>query len=201
MLFARIAEGDDVAYKQAFDRYFDPLKWYAYKLLNSEFWAEEVVQEVFVQLWTKRSQLSSLEAPQAYLYRMARNRCFDRIRRQRLEVEMEYLVSTVLHGTAHSYQQGRYDIQQFEAYIREAVDTLPEQGKKIYQLQQEEGLSYQEIADQLQISRHTVRNHMAKTLQTIRAYLLNKGLLWVLLFNTWHLGENFLQGARISCSL
>jgi RNA polymerase sigma-70 factor (ECF subfamily) len=169
-----------------FERHFAPLRWYAYRILNSEFWAEEVVQDVFVQLWIRREQLSEVTSPSVYLYRMTRNRCFDRIRRKQLEVEMEYVVSSVLHGNASTSQDSQYDLKRLEALIHNAIKELPEQRRKIYELQQEEGLSYQEIADRLQISRHTVRNQMAKTLQAIREYLLENGPLWLLLFSWWY---------------
>lgn len=182
-LFARIAEGEEIAYRQLFGDYFDQLKWYAFKLLKSSFWAEETVQEVFINLWQARLTLASIDNPTGYLYRMTANRCFDRIRRHNLEVEMQYVASIVLHGSGPTYQKGSYDLQKIEQYLKEVVETLPEQRRLIYFLQQEEGLTYQQIADRLKISKHTVRNQMAKTLQTIRAYLLKKGPFTLVLFS------------------
>lgn len=186
-LFSKISRKDEHAFAELFELYFNPLRWYAYKLLNSEFWAEEVVQDVFVQLWAKKDQLAEVSSPSYYLYRMVRNRSFDHIRRQQLEVEMQYVVSSILHKDAPSPEIGQYDVRQLERFIEKAVQALPEQRKKIYLLQQAEGLSYQEIADRLGISRHTVRNQMAKTLESIRKYLLDQGVAWLLLFSYWYL--------------
>lgn len=186
-LFSRISQEDDQAYRQLFTNYFDRLKWYAFKLLKSEFWAEEIVQEVFIHLWEARHHLPSVENPSAYLYRMVGNRCFDRIRRQDLEIEMQYVAYVAVHGTQqYASQPGQYDLQRVEGYLKEVVAGLPDQRRVIYKLQQEKGLSYQEIADQLNISRHTVRNQMAKTLHTIREYLLKKGTLYLLLFSHFY---------------
>lgn len=183
MLFSRISQGDDAAYAEVFSQYFDRLKWYAVKLLKSEFWADEVVQEVFVHLWVIREKIVAVENPSAYLYKMTGNRCLDKIRRQATEIEMQYVASVIVHGNQVSFQEGQYDLRKIEGYIREAVSLLPEQRRIIYNLQQEQRLSYQEIADKLSISRHTVRNQMAKTLQSIRSYLLERGLFFLLLFN------------------
>ncbi len=92
-LFSQIARGDVSAYTIIFDNYFDRLRWRALKLLKSEFWAEEIVQDVFMTLWNNRENLIDIDTPSSYLFTMTSNRCFDRIRRQKLEIEMQYVVS------------------------------------------------------------------------------------------------------------
>lgn len=186
-LFQTIAQGDAAAYTILFGRYFEQLRWRALKLLKSDVWAEEIVEEVFLQLWINRESLSAVEIPHAYLYKLTNNRCFDRIRRQRLEVEMQYAVSQALHGEAPPAVDAQYDLANLEKLIREAVEQLPPQRKLIYRLQQEEGLSYQEIADQLGLSRNTVRNQVSRTLQAIRNYLQQKGVAFLILFSYWYL--------------
>lgn len=181
-IFAQIAAGDEEAYARLFTQYFERLRWYAFKLLKSEFWAEEIVQEVFVHLWMVRDQLPAVQQPSSYLYRMTGNRCLDRIRRHTLEVRSQYMVSLLLHGSGHQLPEAQYDLRRIESCLAEAIDTLPRQCRVIYALQQDEGLSYQEIAERLQISRHTVRNQMTKTLQLIRRHLLQSGILLLCFF-------------------
>ena len=67
--------------------------------------------------------------------------------------------------------------------LKEAVRQLPAQRRKVYQLVREEGLSHAEIADRLQISKHTVRNHVAEALQEIRIYLREHGVMVVFLLS------------------
>lgn len=186
-LFLRIAEGDGRAFTELFNLCFEPLKWNALKLLKSEFWAEEIVQEVFTQLWRNRQQLAAVEAPVAYLYRMTANRSLDRIRRDALEVRMQYAVNKALHGDPDIFQENKYDLKFVERLISEAIGRLPDQGRRIFELQQKEGLSYQEIADRLGLSKNTVRNHMVKNLQVIRTYMRQHGEIPVLLFSLWYL--------------
>lgn len=155
-------------------------------MLKSEFWAEEIVQEVFTQVWTSRSKLAEIESPAAYLFKITANRCLDRIRRQELEIKMQYLVNKALTREANTFQENSYDLNLIEKLIKEAVQQLPAQGKLVFELHRNKGLSYQEIADQLQISKNTVRNHMVKALHFIRSYLRNKGELTLLLFSVWY---------------
>ena len=185
-LFIRIAEGDGAAFTQLFRNYFEQLKWNASKILKSEFWAEEIVQEVFMQVWTNREKLAEIESPAGYLFKITANRCIDRMRRQELEIKMQYIVSKALHKETDTVQENLYDLDLIERLIREAIQRLPEQGKLVFELHRNEGLSYQEISNRLNITTNTVRNHMVKDLHVIRSYLREKGQLYLLLFSIWY---------------
>jgi RNA polymerase sigma-70 factor (family 1) len=187
LLFLSIANGDGQAFAQIFRQYFEPLRTNAYKLMKSEFWAEEVVQEVFLHLWAQRETLVNIDAPGAYLYRLTANRCLNRLRRQELEARMQYFVSQVLHNSDNGRQEQLPDYRKLEKLIAEATARLPDQQRRIFLLQQEEGLSYQEIASRLGISKNTVRNHMVQTLKSIRQYLYRHGDFFLLLFSVWFL--------------
>lgn len=186
ILFSRIANGDGTAFTELFRKYFEPVKWNALKMLKSEFWAEEIVQEVFTQLWDNRDKLVAVESPAAFIFKVTANRCLDRIRRQELEIKMQYVVNKALHRDTTSFQENAYDLDLIERLIKEAVAQLPTQGRLVFELQRNEGLSYQDIASRLGISRNTVRNHMVKSLHFIRGYLRQKGEIFVLLFGAWY---------------
>jgi RNA polymerase sigma-70 factor (family 1) len=185
-LFVRIAAGDGEAFSELFRIYFEQVKRNATKVLKSEFWAEEIVQEVFMQVWTNRDKLNQIEVPASYLFKITANRCIDRIRRQELGIKMQYLVSRVLHKEENSFQENLYDLDHTERLIKEAIQLLPAQGKLVFELHRNEGLSYQEISTHLQISRNTVRNHMVTNLNSIRSYLREKGQIYLLLFGVWY---------------
>jgi RNA polymerase sigma-70 factor (ECF subfamily) len=179
-LFKRITNGDQAAFSVIFQTYSAPLYYHAFKLLNSEFWAEELVQEVFVQLWFKRHLLADIDVPSSYLYRMVGNKALDRMRRQELEMKMQYFVAQALHdGGEVAAQSDRWD--KIEVLLQAAVNSLPEKCKRVYQLKYQQDCSYEEIAEQLSITKHTVRNQMAKALQSIRSFLMEKGDWLILL--------------------
>lgn len=184
-LFTAIADGDGGSFTTLFKRYFDSLKWNAVKMLKSEFWAEEVIQEVFMQLWANREGLRDIESPAAYLFRITANRCLDRIRRQKQEIKMQYLLNLTHTDAAGTPPQNTYDLRLIETIIQEAVQRLPDKGRQVFELQRTGNFSYQEIADRLGISKNTVRNHMVKSLHFIRSYLAKKGEFFLLIFSCW----------------
>jgi len=185
-LFAGIANSDGKSFTILFNRYFDQLKWNAIKMLKSEFWAEEIIQDVFTQLWSNRQRLIDIESPAAYLFRITANRCLDRIRRQSQEVKAQYLLNQTHPDEQGNLQQNSYDIRLIETMINEAIQQLPEKGRQVFELQRTGNFSYQEIADQLGISKNTVRNHMVKSLHFIRVYLAEKGEFFLLIFSCWY---------------
>jgi len=175
-LFERIATGDEAAFSIIFFRYTARLAPFVTQLLQSDTWSEEIVQDVFLRLWQSRLQLGTIEHPSAYLYQMASNRTLDYIKRNARDVKLQYYAARWLAPGAN-HPETDQDFREVEALLKEAVQRLPVQRRKVYQLVREEGLSHAEIADRLQISKHTVRNHVAEALQEIRIYLREHGVM------------------------
>jgi RNA polymerase sigma-70 factor (family 1) len=180
-LFERISNEDEGAFSIIFYRYTARLSPFITQLLQSESWTEEIVQDVFLRLWQSRHQLAAIEQPSAYLYQMASNRTLDYIKRNAREVKLQYY-ATRLYGAGTYQSETDVDIKELEALIRQAVIRLPPQRRKVYQLVREEGLSHAEIAARLQISKHTVRNHVAEALQEIGMYLRKHGVILFVVF-------------------
>jgi RNA polymerase sigma-70 factor (family 1) len=181
-LFERIATGDETAFSIIFFRYTARLAPFVTQLLQSDSWSEEIVQDVFLRLWQSRLQLGTIDHPSAYLYQMASNRTLDYIKRNARDVKLQYYAARWLAPDA-SHPDTDQDFREVEALLKEAVRRLPAQRRKVYQLVREEGLSHTEIADRLQISKHTVRNHVAEALQEIRIYLREHGVMLVFLLS------------------
>ncbi|QEC43465.1 RNA polymerase sigma factor [Pseudobacter ginsenosidimutans] len=178
-LFKRIAEEDASAYQTVFELYYDKLHFNALKFLKSEFWAEEIVQEVFLELWDDRKKLVEIESPAAWMYRMVSNKCFNLLRRQEREMRIQYYIQ-LSKKTANDCQQNGYDFNLIRRLVLEAISKLPDQQRRIFLLRQEDGLSYKEIAQHLGISPNTVHTHLARSIQSVRNYLLVHGN-----FNFW----------------
>ncbi|HEV2481030.1 MAG TPA: RNA polymerase sigma-70 factor [Puia sp.] len=179
-LFERIATGDEAAFSILFFRYTARLAPFVTRLLQSDSWSEEIVQDVFMRLWQSRLQLGTIEHPQAYLYQMASNRTLDYIKRNAREVKLQYYAARWVTAAA-DHPDAEQDFREIDNLLKEAVGQLPAQRRKVYQLVREEGLSHAEIADRLGISKHTVRNHVAEALQEIRLYLREHGVMIVFL--------------------
>jgi len=170
-LFRLIAEGDELAFTECFHRYTPLLHPYIYKLIHSELWAEDLLQNLFSKLWDNRAALKNVENPSAYLYRIAANLSFDFLKHHAVEVKAQYWLSRQLHQFNKDMGGEGIDFRMYERIVDEAVKNLSEQRRRVYLLKYEEGLSYEDIAQRLHISRNTVRNHLVESLQLIRDYL------------------------------
>lgn len=192
-LFRQIAEGDAVAFSKLFRLHYSALHTNALRILKSEFWAEEAVQDAFVQLWASRDTLPDIGAPKSYLYRIVANRCFDRLRKNDAEIRLQYGINILATQNATVAQQHGFDLAVLQGLINQALEQLPPQQQQVYRMQYTEFLSYQEIADKLGISRHTVRNHMAKAIQAVRAYVVEHGGELMGLLLTFRFFSHFLR--------
>ena len=161
-MLCRIAEGDEAAFSELFYAYHQRLGAYVYRLTESRPATQEIVQDVFVKIWVKRSGLADIVNFDAYLFTAARNHVFNYIRnmaRERsrqaaLEVEPAVAVET--------------PEEDYHLMLDEAVAQLPQQQQRVYRLHKQEGLSHAEIAERMQLSVETVKKHMSLALRAIR---------------------------------
>jgi RNA polymerase sigma-70 factor (ECF subfamily) len=172
-IFQRIAQGDAQAFAGFYDAYAVKLALYVSRFLGSELWAEEIVHDTFLKLWSIRETLATVENPAAFVYRMIANRAKDHLKHQEHEVKLQqHLVRYLQHSNT---TQDLLDYQIGEKLYRQAVQQLPAQRALVYKMRHEQGMSYDEIARELELSRHTVRNLLNLALKDIRNYLLQHG--------------------------
>jgi RNA polymerase sigma-70 factor (family 1) len=172
-LLARVAGGDQRAFNSLFEQNQQFIFSIAMKLTHSRPHAKEVVQDVFLKIWTKREALGSIDNFGAYLNRVARNQSIDMLRwiaREALR-NVELKEEQLELGNDATEQALNY--QETNRIIGQALDTLPPQQRKVYQLCHEQGLKYEEAARELGLSAGTVHTHMKAALGNIRKYLKN----------------------------
>ncbi|HEY0177867.1 MAG TPA: RNA polymerase sigma-70 factor [Pedobacter sp.] len=168
-LLLRLSEGSKRAFDILYDKYWKQVFNAAYKRLNDTEAAQDIAQDVFVQLWIRGTK-SPIENLPAYLFVAARNSVF-----KHLEKEGKY---TALPDVARQLENplDRADAdmlyEEFLVAFNEMINTLPSQQRIIFKMRFEEDLSSQQIADQLQISPKTVRNQLGKALATLRTSLV-----------------------------
>ena len=142
-----------------FRTYYRPLCLYALHYLGDPDAVEDVVQECFTAYWQLEKPA---ESARAWLYAAVRNRCVDALRRSGktgpLPRDLDGPIS----------DEDAAERSALEARLWTAVAALPEMRRKCLLLAKRDGLSYKEIAEELNISEHTVRNHISRALETLR---------------------------------
>jgi len=139
-------------------------------MIRAQTLAEEVTQEIFIKIWQHRDKLSAIDQPEAYIFTIAVRHTLDHIKKRLNEQKMLQGLSAI-QRQSHNDTEEHLLLHDKEALIQQAVDQLPPQQKTVYLLSRQQGLSYEDIARQLQLSPNTVRNHLVKALQFIRTWL------------------------------
>jgi RNA polymerase sigma-70 factor (family 1) len=165
-----------LAFEEFYNRYHKPVYRYLISLVKVPEIAEDLVHEIFLKLWDIRQQLEIKENFKGYLFRMCHNKATDttkkiageRILKDQLLFHYYQNLSAVENVTPE--QKQRYD-----DLIGEALNSLSPQRRKVFELCKKQGKSYQEVADELHISTHTVKEHMSYALAALRDFLRQRG--------------------------
>ena len=154
--------------RHLFEQHFEPLCRFLAYYTTDHMMIEDVVQDVFVNMWEKRDELQ-IESVKTYLYASARNRMLNSIREEKRQ-------NTLLEQWVQSEMEKKrgeecFDIDEFTQRVEIAIDNLPDKCRKIFNLSKKRNLTYRQIAGQLDISVKTVETQMGIALRKIREQL------------------------------
>lgn len=156
--------------QELYDDYYQYLVNSVYRMVPDQSIAEDMVQEVFMEIWKKRNQLQFRTSVGAYLRRAVTNRTLNYIRAQRMEFDSE--------DTALQYQSRdissvkNLELEDLQSLIDKSIEELPEKCRIVFAMSRFEEMKYAEIAESLNISIKTVENHIARALQMLRKRVL-----------------------------
>jgi RNA polymerase sigma-70 factor (ECF subfamily) len=169
-LFFRISNGDEEAFTQVFYYYEPRIFPFILKMTDSPALAREVVQEVFLTLWLKRETAAGIDHPRSYIFRMAANKTANWLKKESRKVRMEQK-AVAGFTEEHNTVEENMEFRELQNIVNQAVEQLPPQQKLIYKLNRQEGLKNDEIAQQLNLSEKTVKNHLTEALRSIKEHL------------------------------
>jgi len=184
-LIQRIAQNDEIAFAKLFDHYRDKIYTVALKLTHSTTVAEEIVEDVFLKIWLRRSCLHEIENFNAYLFVIARNETYKILK----QIAKNYKVVLLTENNTSIVQNNTEDYlvdKEFTSLLQKAIDRLPSKQKQVYKLMKEADLKRGEVAELLQIKPETVKFHLAEAMKNIRAYCmlhLNSSIGFMLFFS------------------
>lgn len=141
------------------DTYYKKLCVYAFSLVQDHTFAEDIVQNVFVKLWTSRDRVNPNISIKNFLYRSVYNEFIDHYRKKKPVIYLEKQYLEIMHEVAEQEHEN------LDALIRQLnmeIENLPSKSKQIFLMNKKEGLTHVEIAEYLNISMKTVESHMTK---------------------------------------
>lgn len=168
------------AFRKLYDTHAGELNKYIFLFTGSHSDAEEILQDVFLKIWHKRETLPELRSFRGYLYTITRNHVLNFLRDAKVQGIWESLpAEDPVHPQQDPAQRVIY--KEYYRIAQDAIARLPERRKQVFRLREEEGLSLDEIAHMLGISKSAVKQHLYAATAFIREYLRQYGVSTVYL--------------------
>lgn len=166
----KIADGDRHCFDYLFISFYPRVKTFIVNMVKNEEDAQDMAQDIFLKIWNNRDTLPQIKNLQAYFFQMSKFRVYD------------YFKQNVLHedyATSYTYSKDfvedsfteEIEAKDLELLIDMAIENMPPQRKKIFKMSRQEGITNEEIAIRLEISKRTVETHISAALSDIRKIL------------------------------
>lgn len=164
-MLTSVVQGDQAAFAKLYRHYHTPALKFCFYLLKDQEEAENMVHDVFIKIWERRTHINPALNFSSYLFTCLRNAAFDHLRQ--LE-KSQLLKQRYLERMQDSYQDEPEAEEARINLLQTAVNALSQKRKQILLLTVEGDKSYQEIAELLKISKNTVKNQLVKARQLLR---------------------------------
>lgn len=166
-LINEIKKGNQKSFEELFNKYYNLLSNYSDNIINDKSTAEEVVADVFANIWIKRKKLNINKNVKSYLYKSTRNTTISYLRKQKDNIEIidENQINIPNYWSSPDNKLLKEDLN-FK--LENMLCKIPERSREIFTLHRFNGLKYNDIAQILDISVKTVEKHMSKSLKIIR---------------------------------
>jgi RNA polymerase sigma-70 factor (ECF subfamily) len=163
----RLAQGDEAAFKALYEYYSPRLFQFAYAIIHSRETAEEIVADVFLQIWQKRVRVGSLENFNWYVHITTRNISYSYYRKTSRRNRFDFDEAVLSYYQVHANPEEILISQEILHVINQAINELPSKCKLIFKLVKEDNLKYREVAELLSLTHKTVENQMGIAIKKI----------------------------------
>ena len=155
------------AFSVLYERYNRNIYQFIYKYVHSAALADDLTQEVFIKLWNGRNQLGHIQSFKGYLFIIARNYTLDSLKAAlRSEKTMGEIVKNFVAQRKPTDE--RLMNADYAAFLQKELSKLPERSREIFRLCRQEGRTYEEVAQELGISKSAVKNHMVSSMKVLK---------------------------------
>lgn len=170
LLFGQVKDGKLASYEILFKKYYRELHRFAFTYVRDLSISEEMAQEVFLYMWEKRKKIEIQTTLKTYLYSAVKNKCLNYIKLELPKQQSMADISEVLLSV-NVERKDEGENEQLKKYIQKAIDALPKKCRRIFLLSRNAGMTYEEIAEELDLSKKTVENQMGIALKKLRESL------------------------------
>jgi RNA polymerase sigma-70 factor (family 1) len=169
-LLEKVVLGDQAAYKGLFAHYWDQV--YAVALLFTKHpqLAEDMTQDVFARVWIKRATLGEVDNFNSWLFITARNLIYDKLRVTTFSGTYDEYLASLCNDTA-ALPDEQLEAKELEVIIHKGIHHLPPQQQTAFKLSRFQGLSHEEIAAQMGVSRESVKSYMVRSIASLRKFV------------------------------
>lgn len=165
----RLIKGDENSFDQLFTHFYPGLLRYARSLLShASHEAEDIVSDVFCSLWINRENLQIRDSIASYLYRAVKNRIINHYKKNKLNVVGIDEVAHEVNIQKHQLPDHLMSYKQFNERIIYLVNQLPEKTRVVFMMSREEGLTYEQIAEIMDVSINTIKTHMFRAIRFLK---------------------------------
>lgn len=177
VLLKQLGEGEHAAFDALFMFYQPKVKVFFKGFIKNDDEASDMVQDIFYKVWVNRESISKVISFKSYLFRIARNMIYDHF--EHSLVKESYEKKQLNRPLYTDLVEDEYYAKELELLIDISIEQMPEQRKRIFKMSRKEGLSNEDIANQLQINKRTVENHITQALADLRKVVKS---IYILIF-------------------
>lgn len=171
----------EILFSEIFRQHEHRLYTLALRLTKSDQAAKDIIQEVFMKLWEQRHNIHTIQNMEAWLYRLTENKVIDYLRKASADSRLKKMIWEQLQQIVNEAEQ-YVSAKEYNEIIQKAINELPPQRRLIYQLNKQGGMNYHEIARELQLSKHTVKNQLFSAVQSVRRFITNNTKFFSIFF-------------------
>jgi len=169
-ILSLLADGDEATFSQVYETYWEDLFKYVMRILNDLDETADIVQESFISFWEIKAQIPRIRSIKAYLFILARNKAFKRLKDN---LKNQHLVEKMssFYASSDASSPELIELKELSDWIDTEIDKLPVKMREVFILSRKQYLSYQEIAQLLNISDQTVKKQIYNSLKFLRHHI------------------------------
>lgn len=170
-IVARLTRGDEKAFSELYSAYREGAIRFAMRYIKSRDIAEDVFQDAFAVIWQGRQFINPDASFSAYLFTIVKNRVLNCLRNLESETRIKEAILSEAIDSTNNTQESILE-NELAVWIEKAKGELTSKQREVFEMSRERQLSHAEIAEELGVSKNTVKEHITVSLKIIRSYLM-----------------------------